>query len=48
MEKSSILLLFEEGNSYTYIGQRLNRDISAVRRFILKCKTADDAYDDDM
>jgi hypothetical protein len=45
IEKANILLLAEEGKRYTYIAEHLNRDVSAVRRYILKCKAPDGSFE---
>ena len=40
-EKSVMLTYYAEGKTFSWIGKQLKRDISAVRRFLIKCRNDD-------
>jgi hypothetical protein len=44
-ERGTIVALYAERHRYSTIASRLNRDASAVRRFLLKCKNEDGTYE---
>jgi IS30 family transposase len=44
-ERGTIIALHAERYRYSTIASRLNRDASAVRRFLLKCKNEDGTFE---